>query len=136
VESSPVKFSWAPVQQYLDAQPGNYATYLYTLSDDQHLSKIIASHAERIDGGTHSPPRQETSSFIFHVYQGKGYTLVGEAGELQKKLVWNRSDTFCVPHYTRIQHFVEEGETAYLFSFSDRPLMQNLNMYRKKELEA
>ncbi|KAF8252464.1 RmlC-like cupin [Wilcoxina mikolae CBS 423.85] len=134
VETSPVKFPWAPVQEHLDEQPGNYASYLYTLENDQHLSKIIGGHAERIDAGTHSPPRQETSSFVFHVYQGKGYTLVGEAGEGQKKLVWNRSDTFCVPHYQRVQHFVEEeGERAYLFSFSDRPLMQHLGMWRREE---
>lgn len=105
------------------------------MENGDHISKIIGAHAERIDADTVSPPRQETPSFVFHIYQGSGYTLVGK-GASQKKLEWTLSDTFAVPHYSHVQHFANEGETTYLFSFSDEPLMKNLDMYRKKQFEA
>ncbi|KAI5818277.1 RmlC-like cupin domain-containing protein [Pyronema omphalodes] len=132
VDESPSKFPWAPVQEALDNQGGDYAQVEYLHEDGQRLSRIIGGHAERVKAGTTAPQRKETSSFVFHVYQGRGYTLVGEGSE-QKKLQWEQSDTFAVPHWKRIQHVVEEGEDAYLFSFSDRPLMMNLGMWKKEE---
>ena len=124
---------WAPVQTYLDAQPGNFAKYQYTLGgsgndDNIPLSKIIGGHAYRINAGTSSPVLQETSSFVVHIYQGKGYSMVGE-----KRLDWQKSDTFAVPHWSAVTHHAAEGETAYIFAFSDRPLMRNLGMLREKE---
>ena len=133
VAHSEWKFPWVDVQKWLDAQPGSYARYLYTVGDKkEHLSKIVGGHAERINAGTRSPQRQETSSFVFHVYQGSGYTLVGEPGQ-EKKLVWSKSDTFAVPHWDRIVHVADAGEDAYLFSFSDVPLLTNLGSYREKK---
>lgn len=135
VETSPSKYPWAPVQAALDSQSGPYAKFTYQGGfAGGHVSQIIGAHAERVDAGTQSPPRQESSSFVFHVYQGNGYTLVGE-GEQQKKLVWTQSDVFAVPHWRKIVHVVGEGETAYLFSFSDTPMLSNLGSWRENKFE-
>lgn len=133
VESSPISFPWEPVQKALDAnRPEPYASYLYQLPGGKHISRIIGAHAERINAGTSSPARRETSSFVYHVYEGRGYSLIGE-GENQKKLQWREHDTFAVPHWSVVKHFVDEGADAYLFSFSDQPLMQGLAQFREEK---
>jgi gentisate 1,2-dioxygenase len=131
VLKSPLKFPWAEVQSKLDASEGTYAIYQYKAKTEgqKNLSTIIGAHAERVDVGTSSPSRRETSSFVFHVYQGYGYTTVEQNGQ-SDVLDWEASDTFCVPSWARFQHHNEGDEPAYLFSFSDTPLLQNLQMHR------
>jgi gentisate 1,2-dioxygenase len=123
------KLPWKFVEAALAAIPGPYARYQYLLSGGQQLSAIIGAEAERIDVGTHSPPRRETASFVYHVVEGEGYTEIG--GETIR---WTRSDTFCVPAWKPHQHFNRSGETVYLFSFNDRPLLEKLGMFRREEI--
>ncbi|KAK9446773.1 RmlC-like cupin domain-containing protein [Limtongia smithiae] len=121
-------FKWGDVQAALDMQTGTYAAYRYSKHDDgSELSAVVGADAYRIDAGTSSPSRLETTAFVFHVYKGKGYTLVG-SGDKQTKLVWNDKDVFCVPAYSRFAHVATEK--TYLFSFCDRPLLQKLDALR------
>lgn len=127
---SPLSFPWAPVQESLDKQGGDYARYRYTLPGGVHLSKVIGACAERIAKGTISPVQRETSSKVFHVYQGKGYSIVSGEGQKEERLDWETADTFAVPHWRKVQHFAEDGEDAYLFSFNDRPLMEAVGAFK------
>jgi gentisate 1,2-dioxygenase len=92
------------------------------------LSAIIGAEAERVDVGGQSPLRRETTSFVYHVVEGEGYTEIGN-----ERIEWSRSDTFCVPAWKPHRHFNTSGETVYLFSFNDRSLLEKLGMFRREE---
>ncbi|KAK9457091.1 RmlC-like cupin domain-containing protein [Dipodascopsis uninucleata] len=128
---SPLKYPWDIVQQSLDSQEGHYAVYKYQSKSipGEELSSIIGAQAERISGKSCSPVFQDTSSFVFHVYTGHGHTVVYDKGE-KKRLEWKECDTFCIPSWTKFQHFNDGDENAYLFSYSDEPLQTNLGLHR------
>lgn len=129
---TPLKYSWDEVQKKLDATKGGHAIYTYRLrGSNVPLSSVIGAEAERVDNGVTTEWRQETCSFVFHVYEGKGRTVVQTENE-EKIVEWEKADTFCVPSWAKFRH-VAEGTTdspAYLFSFSDKPLLDNLAFYR------
>ncbi|KAI8887277.1 RmlC-like cupin [Backusella circina FSU 941] len=125
------KFPWAPVQEALDSdQSAPYAMYTYLQKDGSAVSKIIGAEAERIGANSTSPTRQETISRVFHVYDGQGYSKIEDVKGNVKILNWTRSDTFAVPSWCRITHHNEHNESAYLFSYSDKPLLENLGLYK------
>ncbi|ANB14625.1 hypothetical protein AWJ20_2230 [Sugiyamaella lignohabitans] len=134
VGDSPIKYPWAEVQKTLDSSSSSHAIYNYVSKvkgkQGKHLSTIIGAQAERISPSSSSPLRQESSSFIVHVYSGKGYTVVNH-NEQEQKLIWNQHDTFCIPSWVKFQHFNHsDDEQAYLFSYSDTPLLENLALHR------
>jgi gentisate 1,2-dioxygenase len=122
------KFPWKAVLISLDSTPGPYARYQYLLHGGQQVSAIIGAEAERVDVNSNSPLKRETTSFVYHVVEGQGYTEIG--GE---RIEWTRSDTFCVPSWKPHRHFNAGDEKAYLFSFSDRPLLEKLGMFRRQQ---
>ncbi|KAI7876444.1 RmlC-like cupin [Lichtheimia hyalospora FSU 10163] len=133
VEKSSLKFPWAPVQKALDTTgDGVYATYTYTQADGKPLSYIIGGEAERIGAQSVSPKRRETCSRVFHVYHGTGYTEVDDGNGNKKVLKWTNSDTFAVPSWYSVVHHNEMNEPAYLFSYNDKPLLENLGLYRSE----
>jgi gentisate 1,2-dioxygenase len=126
-----IKYSWTSVQKILDAASGEYTKYDYMskTNRDDHLSTIVGAQAERIQAGKTSPVRQETSSFVYHVYSGKGHTIIKSNGQ-ETILNWEDNDTFCIPSWAEFHHVNDGESTVYLFNFSDTPLLQNLAMHR------
>lgn len=122
------KIAWKTVAEALERIPGKYARYQYLLPGGQQLSAIIGAEAERLDAGAHSPFRRETASFVCHAVEGEGYTQIGE-----ERINWTKSDTFCVPAWEGHQHFNSSDQRVFLFSFSDRPLLEKLGMFRREE---
>ncbi|KAM0816019.1 putative Zn(2)-C6 fungal-type domain-containing protein [Seiridium cardinale] len=131
-EASDMKFPWVKTQSRLDAAGGNYATFEYLLPHGKSVSTTIGAYATRVAAGKASRPVQETSSNIFQVHSGKGYTEVTSPDGEQYTLRWGKSDSFCIPSWYRFQIFAED-EDAYLFSFSDKPMQATLGYYRSKD---
>lgn len=120
-----LRFPWEATQTALDALVSDgYAYYDYNRLGNRPLSSIVGGHAERIDSKL--PERQVSALFVFHVKEGKGKTVIDGV-----EYPWEENDTFCVPLWKPFQHIVEKGP-AYLFSFSDTPLLTNLEVYRKR----
>ena len=90
------------------------------------MSLTLGGAAERLDAGAESPSFKETTSAIYHVIEGEGYSMVGDV-----KIEWRRSDTFCVPSWMKYQHFNTSGETVYLYRCDDLPQIRSLGFYRK-----
>lgn len=134
VQTSTSKFPWADVQKYLDSVKEDYAIYTYQsqVQKGKPLSTIIGGQVEKIGVGTTSPSRQENSSFVYHVYEGKGRTILTDDNGEETVLEWDKNDTFCIPSWKQFKHVNEGDEVAYLFSFSDTPLLQNLDIHRTK----
>lgn len=129
-----MKFPWKSMQARLDAQAGDHAECEYTLSNGKSVSTTIGAHAHRISAGKSSKPCQETTNYVFQVHAGKGWAEVSSSnGEKSYKLEWSKGDAFAIPSWYRFQIFADEGQDVYLFSFSDRPMLQNLGFWRSKE---
>lgn len=84
--------------------------------------------AEKIKAGSKSPLIQETSSSVYHVVSGSGYSVVN--GE---KIDWKKSDTFSVPSWTPYQHFSSGSEDTYLYKVDDKPMITALGFYRRSD---
>lgn len=121
------------MQKELDSQHGTHALYIYSMEGSKKpLSRTMGGQAERVDGGTTSPPIRESCSFVYHCYEGSGRSeLKLPSGEI-KVVVWARGDTFAVPAWTRRVHVADTGSSSYFFAVSDEPLLRNLGMYRKE----
>lgn len=127
-----MKFPWAKAQAKLDAAGGNYALEEYLLPNGKSVSTTIGAFATRVAGGKASRVIQETSSNIFQVHSGKGYTEAVSPDGTKYRLQWGKNDSFCIPSWYRFQIFAEVDD-AYLFSFSDKPMQVTLEYWRSKE---
>jgi gentisate 1,2-dioxygenase len=63
----------------------------------------------------------------YHVVEGSGYSMVGG-----RRLDWEDKDVFTVPTWTFQQHVNSGDRPAFLFSFSDAPVMRALGLYREE----
>ncbi|KAI2915004.1 hypothetical protein CBS63078_3470 [Aspergillus niger] len=123
--TSPIVFPWDKMKAELDMAPGTWAVRRYLRADGSEVSRVLGGSAERVDAGTSSLPRQETTSAVYHVIAGSGCSEVGD-----KSLVWETGDTFCVPSWYKYRHIAAEGETVYLYRFDDKPMISALGFYR------
>lgn len=113
----------------LDSQHGSWALEHYRQPSGEYISSTLGAQAERVQAGHQSTPRKDTCSYLYHVYKGSGETeIVTSKGET-KNIRWEAQDTFAVPSWSRITHKADSGQDAYLFSVSDRPLLDSLGMY-------
>lgn len=91
------------------------------------MSLTLGGAAERLDVGAESPALRETTSAIYHIIEGQGYSTVGDV-----KIEWKRGDTFCLPSWMRYQHFNTSDETVYLYRCDDLPQIRSLGFYRRE----
>jgi gentisate 1,2-dioxygenase len=123
-EDSHLKFPWDQMQARLDAEPGPYALAEYVHKrTGGPVSRVIGAAAERLAGKTSSPARRETAGVVYHVYEGRGVTRVGD-----QTLTWEQGDTFCIPSWAPYRH--EAQRDAYLFRYDDRPVLEAIGAYR------
>jgi gentisate 1,2-dioxygenase len=85
----------------------------------------IACHMQLLRPGEKTQARRRVCCTNYHVVEGAGYSMVG--GE---RLGWNDKDVFTVPTWTFCEHVNSGDRPAFLFSFSDAPVMKALSLYR------
>jgi gentisate 1,2-dioxygenase len=71
-------------------------------------------------------PPLKSSSAVFHVISGKGYSVVNG-----KRLNWNAKDSFSAPVFAKIEHHAEVGN-AFLIRIHDAPLQERLGFYEER----
>jgi gentisate 1,2-dioxygenase len=134
VSESKLKIPWATVAEKLDADVSRtpYALYQYRLADGSHLSQTISAQAERVESRTTTPRSRETCSFVYHVYEGQGYSTILPPNGEEEIVHWQDRDTFSIPAWSVISHTctMENGH-AYLFAINDRPMVEALGLARK-----
>jgi gentisate 1,2-dioxygenase len=125
-EDSALRYPWDEMQARLDAEPGPYAFADYVHKQTgEPVSRVIGAGAERVSARSSSPTRRETAGVIYHVYQGRGRTQIGET-----TLEWQQGDTFCVPAWQPYRH--DAAKDTYLFRFDDRPVLTAIGAYRSE----
>jgi gentisate 1,2-dioxygenase len=84
-----------------------------------------------IEAGHTTAVMQETCSFIYHIYEGEGQSIVKTPSGAETKIDWAAKDTFTVPAWSEVQHSNRASTAAYLFAINDRPLIESLGLGRK-----
>jgi gentisate 1,2-dioxygenase len=133
---SPMHYPWSETREALDQlaadgqdTPFDGVILEYTnRSTGGAIMPTIGCFAQRLAPGQRTLAHKHTSSAIYHVVAGRGSTLVGG-----RSLDWEDKDTFCVPGWTSHQHVnTSDSEPAYLFSFTDIPVLKALELLREE----
>lgn len=85
----------------------------------------IACHMQLLRPGEKTQARRRVCRTNYHVVEGAGYSVVG--GE---RLDWEDKDVLTVPTWNFCEHVNSGDRPAFLFSFSDAPVMKALSLYR------
>jgi len=91
----------------------------------------IACHMQLLRPGERTRARRQVCCTNFHVVDGEGHSVVG--GE---RLDWEDKDVFTVPTWTFCEHVNSGDRSAFLFSFSDAPVMRALSLYREETRQS
>ncbi len=120
------------------------ALRLLAAADNADIGEgIILEYTNRVTGGPVMPtiachmqllrPGEKTRAWRrvcrtnYHVVEGSGYSVVGD-----HRLDWEDKDVFTVPTWTFCEHVNSGDRPAFLFSFSDAPVMKVLSLYREE----
>ena len=85
----------------------------------------IATFLQLLPSGFVGMQYRSTDAVIYAVAEGRGRTVVGD-----EIFTWGPRDVFVVPSWCRHRH--EADEDAVLFSASDRPVHQKLELWREE----
>jgi gentisate 1,2-dioxygenase len=132
-ECQDMKFPWKTTKAHLDASGSDHAIYEYRLPGGKEVNPIISATAERISASKTSPPRQDTANRIYQVHSGSGKTVVtAPRGEKVYEFTWGHADTFVIPSWYQFTIHANDEQPVYLFSLSDKSMLDNLDIYRAK----
>ena len=85
----------------------------------------IACHMQLLRPGEKTKAWRRVCRTNYHLVEGVGYSIVGD-----QRLDWEDKDVFTVPTWTFCEHVNSGDRPAFLFSFSDAPVMKALSLYR------
>ncbi|HZM45022.1 MAG TPA: cupin domain-containing protein, partial [Burkholderiales bacterium] len=87
----------------------------------------IACYIQMLRPGEHTRAHRHVCCTNYHVIEGSGYSMVGG-----RRLAWEDKDIFTVPTWTFHEHVNTGNRPAFLFSFTDAPVMKALDLYREE----
>lgn len=134
----PYTYKWRDTLPVLEA--------MAEAGDDDPFDGVLLQYANPVTGGPTMPTidcrvqwlrpgqatrnHRHTGSTIYHVMQGEGVTVAGRDRKEGAAMNWSRQDCFVVPSW-HWHHFrnASGAEPAILFSVTDRPVMESLNLY-------
>lgn len=90
----------------------------------------IGTMMQKLKPKQHTKAHRHVHSAIYHVLEGKGYTVMD--GE---KFEWEKGDFFILPPWSYHEHVNTGDGDAYLFSFNDKPVMEKLELEYREELK-
>jgi gentisate 1,2-dioxygenase len=90
----------------------------------EYAMPAIGTFIQLLPKGFSTTRYRATDATVFTVVEGRGRTRVGEM-----VLAWGAKDIFVVPSWHWVTH--EAEDEAVLFSFSDRPVQEKLDLFRE-----
>ncbi|HEV7371869.1 gentisate 1,2-dioxygenase [Arenibaculum sp.] len=89
-----------------------------------HAMPTIGTFVQLLPKGFATEPYRCTDATVYAVVEGTGRTRVGD-----RVLDWGPKDVFVVPSWAPHRH--DAQEEAVLFSYSDRPVQEKLDLWRE-----
>jgi gentisate 1,2-dioxygenase len=89
-----------------------------------HAMPTIGTFMQLLPREFATAPYRATDSAVYVCVEGHGMTHIGD-----EFFTWGPRDIFVVPSWTR--HFHHAEEESVLFSFSDRPVQEKLDLWRE-----
>lgn len=127
-------YKWALVQQTLESmsqfEPDPYdghAVEYINPSNAMTAHPNVGAWMQLLPKGFHSKAHRHTSSSIYHVFKGSGYTVINGV-----RFNWSKGDFFVVPNWAWHEHVNTGNEEAYLFCCNDLPIMEKLNLQKEQ----
>jgi gentisate 1,2-dioxygenase len=90
----------------------------------------IGAFIQLMPSGFATQPYRSTDATVFVAVEGHGRTRIGPDFVVE----WRPRDVFVVPSWWPVTH--EPQEDAVLFSFSDRPIQEALQLFREERTHA
>jgi gentisate 1,2-dioxygenase len=121
----------AGLQQLAAADTGDTGEGIILEYTNRHtggpVMATIACHMQLLRPGEKTRARRRVCCTNYHLVEGAGHSLVGG-----QRLDWEDKDVFTVPTWTFCEHVNSGDRPAFLFSFSDVPVMKALGLYREE----
>jgi gentisate 1,2-dioxygenase len=134
----PYHYKWADTLRSLEAEAaaGNadpYDGYILEYTDPLsggHTFVTMSCRIQMLLPGQETKFHRHTSTTIYHAVSGEGMVRIDKADAVE--FAWGAKDTFIVPPWRWHQHCnTSKTERAILFSESDLPVFEALDLYRE-----
>jgi gentisate 1,2-dioxygenase len=122
--------TYAALQRAANATPNPYDDVVLEYTDPRtggHVSPTLACWIQMLRPGVHTRSHRHTSSVVYHVFRGQGYSIVD--GE---RLDWQEGDFFAIPTWAWHEHASAGNDEAILYSITDLPTLEALDLYREE----
>jgi len=132
---SPVwAYRWREAREALDtlarsAEPDPFEAHLVRYANPASGGDVLPTMGCRlqlIPKGLHTQAQRQTTSAVYHVAEGRGYSVLNGA-----RFDWEKGDTFAVPIWCWQEHAAPDGD-AVLFSITDEPILAPLGLVRSQ----
>jgi gentisate 1,2-dioxygenase len=105
-----------------------YAVEYINPSTGTTANPTIAAWMQKLPAGFHSIAHRHTSSNIYQVFKGSGYSVINGV-----RFDWSKGDFLVIPNWAWHEH--SATEESYLFSVSDLPIMEKFDLQREEAFE-
>lgn len=135
----PYHYKWSDTQQALKAEvakgnPSPYDGYILEYTDPisgGHTFTTISCRVQMLLPGQSTKFHRHTSTTIYHAVSGEGLLRIDKDDPTD--FAWGEKDTFILPPWRWHQHRnTSRTEPAILFSESDLPVLEALDLYREE----
>jgi gentisate 1,2-dioxygenase len=92
-----------------------------------HVMPTMACYIQLIRPHERLLAHRHTGGAVYYVAQGEGVTIIDGV-----EFRWRRGDVFTVPSWTLHEHASTSSEDAILFSISDQPVLEAMNLFREE----
>jgi gentisate 1,2-dioxygenase len=116
----------------VDASPFDDVALEYTdPRTGGHTLPALACWIQMLRPGVRTRAHRHTSSAVYQVFRGQGYSVVNG-----QRLDWQQGDFLALPTWAWHEHANTGAEEAILFSITDLPTMEALDLYREEPYPA
>ncbi len=112
----------------VDASPYDDVALEYT--DPRHGGHVLPTLAcwvQLLRPSVRTRAHRHTSSAVYHVFRGRGYSVIDG-----QRLDWEAGDFLALPPWAWHEHASIGPDEAILFSITDLPVMEALDLYREE----
>ena len=132
---SPVwSYRWSVAREALEtlrhsSEPDRFDGYLLRYTNPLTGGEVLPTlgcRLQLLSPGRVTQAHRHTASTVYHVAEGKGYSLLSG-----QRVEWTKGDTFAVPIWCPHQLAAVDAD-AVLFSFTDEPVLKAIGQYREQ----